>query len=84
MAQSQSWTTFADGKVTHPFNIAVVGRLVVSTPTTGAMGVAPCCCVAGGALHFPDAEYTMSMKINYMHSRCCELVTPSRLRALSQ
>lgn len=34
-------TTFADGKVTHPFNIAVVGWLVVSAPTTGATSAAP-------------------------------------------
>jgi len=34
-------TMFADGKVTHPFNIAVVGWLVVSAPVTGAAGVAP-------------------------------------------
>lgn len=30
-------TTFADGKVTHPFTIAVVGWLVVSAPTSGAV-----------------------------------------------
>ncbi len=29
-------TTFAAGKVTHPFNIAVVGWVVVSAPTSGA------------------------------------------------
>ena len=31
-------TTFADGKVTHPFNIAVVGWIVVSAPTSAAAG----------------------------------------------
>lgn len=31
-------TTFADGKVTHPFNVAVVGWIVVSAPTSAAAG----------------------------------------------
>jgi len=35
-AQNPIPTTFADGKVTHPFNITVVGWLVVSAPTSSA------------------------------------------------
>jgi len=31
-------TTFTDSKVTHPFNIAVVGWIVVSAPTSAAAG----------------------------------------------
>ncbi len=51
-AQNPIPTTFAAGKVTHPFNIAVVGWVVVSAPTSGAAApsaAAPVATGTGGA-----------------------------------
>jgi len=53
-------TMFVDGKVTHPFNIAVVGWLVVSAPTTGATGAAPAAASAPAAVA-PTAAATATI-----------------------